>query len=266
MSESVTWFTNSGESRVNAKNEELSNMISRRRLFAALGASVLLVTAASYLRADNEQLSENKVIQNSPEASHNDRETYPVHDNIITTVFWVGEAGDEATNDNIHNRSSVWVEDWVGSYGGVDDPNDRCGYRPCDFDPRENPFYFALPFNDFGDNGLKSEKELEVIPWYDGNAEEGEWFLKNRWIEITYNDKKAYAQWEDAGPFGEDDADYVFGTASPKEERAGLDVSPAVADYLEIDGRGTVSWRFISDQDVPDGPWKEIVTISGPRW
>src|SRR5262249_46319086 len=70
-----------------------------------------------------------------------------VHNNITTTVFWVGEGADES-NANIHNRSSVWVEDWVGAFGGIDDPEKRCNMLPCDFTPKENPFYFALPYND----------------------------------------------------------------------------------------------------------------------
>jgi hypothetical protein len=29
---------------------------------------------------------------------------------------------------------------------------------------------------------------------------------------------------------------------------------------------GIVRWRFIDEKDVPDGPWKEIVTTTGPKW
>ena len=35
---------------------------------------------------------------------------------------------------------------------------------------------------------------------------------KNRWIRIVKNEKIAYAQWEDVGPFNTDDKDYAFGT------------------------------------------------------
>jgi hypothetical protein len=89
--------------------------------------------------------------------------------------------------------------------------------------------------------------------------------LKNRWIVITKDGKTAYAQWEDVGPFGEDDAKYVFGDALPKSKEnknAGLDVSPAVRDYLELEDIDKVDWQFVDEKDVPRGPWKDIITTS----
>jgi len=71
------------------------------------------------------------------------------------------------------------------------------------------------------------------------------------------------AQWEDVGPFGEDDADYVFGGAAPAEPRSGLDLSPAAAAALGLAGRGRVSWRFVPEGQVPDGPWTRIETTRG---
>lgn len=186
---------------------------------------------------------------------------YPLHENITATVFWVGEGADNS-NDFIHNRASAWMSDWVTAFGGVDNPDNRCDYRPCAFTPKENPFYFALPFNDYNENGLKSDTELRRISWYTGTIPENTSILKNRWIEVRHGNKVAYAQWEDVGPFGENDANYVFGTARPAEPRAGLDLSPALADYLSVDGRGTVSWRFIDSVNVPKGEWTKIVTKS----
>lgn len=246
-------------------SERLPNMIDRRRLFSAIGAGVIAMTiyATQELpRSGADTISG----RDNHEVASTEPESYPMHENIPTTVFWVGEDADMKTNDNIHNRSSVWVEDWVAAYGGVDDPSGRCGYKPCGFEPKENPFYFALPFNDYDERGLKSESQLKVIPWYDGKLEEGKSVVKNRWLKIIYGDKEAYGQWEDAGPFGEDDTGYVFGEDRPKEPRAGLDVSPAIADYLGIDGKADVSWQFVRESDVPDGPWKEVVTISDPKW
>ena len=78
-----------------------------------------------------------------------------------------------------------------------------------------------------------------------------------------------YAQWEDVGPFGENDSNYVFGSANPKSttnKTAGLDVSPAVNDYLGLSGLDTTSWQFVDEKDVPSGPWKNIVTTSGIYW
>jgi len=58
----------------------------------------------------------------------------------------------------------------------------------------------------------------------------------------------------------------VFGSATPKNQQnhnAGPDVSPAVKDYIGLlDGKNVVSWRFVDYSDVPDGPWKKIVTTS----
>lgn len=231
-----------------------------------IGAGVLVAASAYIVVETSGGESYKNAAERENESIPTDAENYPMHENIITTVFWVGEAGDVTTNDNIHNKSSVWVEDWDKAFGGIDDPNDRCGYKPCGFEPKENPFYFALPFNDYDENGLKPISELNVIPWFDGQLKDGESVIKNRWIKITYQGKVVYAQWEDAGPFGEDDADYVFGDDRPSEPRAGLDVSPAVADFLRLDGRGNTSWQFIEEIDVPDGPWREIITTSGPKW
>ena len=190
---------------------------------------------------------------------------YPVHSNIIATVFWVGEGADES-NDFIHNRASAWMADWVSAYGGIDAPDNRCGYRPCAFIPKENPFYFALPFGDYSEYGLKPESELRAIPWYADATSRNIPLLKNRWIEVTHGSKLAYAQWEDVGPFREDDVNYVFGSARPVEPRAGLDLSPALADYLGIKGRGTVNWRFIDAANVPNGEWTRTITLTNPSY
>ena len=81
----------------------------------------------------------------------------------IATVFWVGE---EAAPDNgfIHNKASAWDVNWQKSFGGIDDPKDRCGYRPCAFKPLENAFYVALPYNDITDAGIRKE-DTSFIPW-----------------------------------------------------------------------------------------------------
>jgi hypothetical protein len=191
----------------------------------------------------------------------NNSSKYPLHTNIIATVFWVGE-DPSADNGYIDNYSSAWVSNWVVSFGGVDEPDARNGYRPAGFTPKENPFYFALPYGDYTEVGIKAN--VNQIYWYKPFAQ-GQSLLKNRWIEITYNGKVAYGQWEDTGPFEDDDVNYVFGTAKPKQE-VGLDVSPAIRDYLGLTVMNVVSWRFVEESAVPTGPWKEIVTRSGPSW
>lgn len=178
-----------------------------------------------------------------------------LHKDITVTFFWVGE---DATDENsyIPNSQSAWDENWIGHYGGIDDPNNRIGFYPKNFTPKENPFYFALPYNDFDENGRKSSNKDEPI-------------FKNRWIRIVKGNKIAYAQWEDVGPFEEDDADYVFGNSRPKNKinnNAGLDVSPAVRDYLGLKDIDIIDWQFVDLKDVPEGPWTEIITQSQIYW
>ena len=194
---------------------------------------------------------------------------YTIHRNITVTCFWVGEeASDE--NGEIANLQSVWDDNWLQHYGGVDNPDNRNGYLPANFTPMENPFYFALPYNDFNEDGIRKDKAYDMIYWArDKEWEDLESMCKNQWIKITKNGKTVYAQWEDAGPFGEDDYEYVFGDNLPSNqinENAGLDVSPAVKDYLNLDDIDNVNWQFIEFSNIPDGPWKKIITESQIDW
>ncbi len=48
----------------------------------------------------------------------------------------------------------------------------------------------------------------------------------------------------------------VFGDALPSNDiinDAGLDVSPAVRDFLELNDIDTVDWQFVNFNDVPHG-------------
>ncbi len=189
---------------------------------------------------------------------------YQIHNDITVTIFWVGE---EASKDNgkITNIVSAWDVNWVSNFGGVDDPYNRS----LEFKPKENPFYFALPYNDLDKDNYGAKKtDISYIPWADENSNKGS-ICKNRWIKIIKEDKIAYAQWEDVGPFGEDDKEYVFGDKRPKNsinDHAGLDVSPAVRDFLKLEDIDKVNWQFVDDIDVPDGPWMEIITTSDVNW
>ncbi len=198
-----------------------------------------------------------------------EEEKYPLHKNITATVFWVGEeSGPE--NDYIPNLQSAWDDKWQEHYGGTDDPDHRNGFYPAEFTPKENPFYFALPYNDFNANGTRKANASKVVYWAkEKNWGELESMCKNRWIKITFGSKTAYAQWEDVGPFNTDDYNYVFGTSAPQNkenDNAGLDVSPAVRDYLGLSGMDKINWQFVDAKDVPDGPWKTIVTTSQICW
>jgi hypothetical protein len=177
------------------------------------------------------------------------------HTDIMTTIFWVGEEANISTNGNISNIASAWDENWLKNYS-----------EPKTSSLKENSFYFALPFNDFDQNGERKENLESFIPWakyYDLEGENS--ICKNRWIKITQNSKTAYAQWEDVGPFGEDDEAYVFGTAPVNNQinsTAGLDVSPAVAEYLNLTGLDKTTWELVDFVDVPTGPWLETITTS----
>jgi hypothetical protein len=189
---------------------------------------------------------------------------YPLHRDVTATVFWVGEPA-TPDNDEIANDESYWDADWEEHFGGFDDPDHRTphGSRPAGFTPKENPFYFALPYGELTDDDTV-KSDVTRVPWYSGQRiNRGHSVLKNRWIEVSLGSHAVYAQWEDVGPFGEDDPDYVFGTAPPAETRSGLDLSPAAAAALGLDGRGRVSWRFVPAEQVPDGPWTQIETTRG---
>jgi len=186
-----------------------------------------------------------------------------LHSNITTTIFWVGEAAGP-DNAGISNAESAWDGNWEAHYGGFDDPDNRNGYYPAGFTPLENPFYFALPYNDLDDNGDR-KASASNCPNVGGSIS----WCKNAWIKITKGSKVAYAQWQDVGPLKEDDVAYVFGTATPANTwgaKAGLDVSPAVRDYLGLADVDKVSWVFVSASAVPAGPWKQIVTTSPGGW
>ena len=70
---------------------------------------------------------------------------YPWKVNIVTTVFWVGEK--PTPNNPVPNTRSAWDANWVGNFGGFDDPDtsNRRNFIPANFTPRQNPFYCALP-------------------------------------------------------------------------------------------------------------------------
>lgn len=137
---------------------------------------------------------------------------YPLHENITSTIFWVGEKASGA-NDHISNSPSAWDDNWKKHFGGTDSSQKRNGFYPAAFVPKENPFYVALPFNDFGKNGHRKANLQNIIPWAnEKNYGDNESMCKNRWVKIIKGSKTVYAQWEDVGPFNENDSGYVFGS------------------------------------------------------
>jgi hypothetical protein len=187
----------------------------------------------------------------------------PIHKNIVTTVFWVGERAkpNSGWSDNI---DSAWDMNWKENFGGLDSPVYRKGFFPAKFTPKQNPFYVALPFND-----ISNPEYIENCPllkyFKATKAPRSHSICKNRWIEVMHGGKVCFAQWQDVGPIYTDDHAYVFGSQAPKahsQDMAGLDVSPAVRDYLTFKGLCRSTWRFVEDSEVPEGPWKTVVTRS----
>src|SRR5436190_14910262 len=100
-----------------------------------------------------------------PTTSRTSMTRFPWKTNIVTTVFWIGEAA--AGTNPVPNVKSSWDANWTSNYGGYDHPNPgvRKNYIPISFVPRQNPFYCALPYNDVTHGQFKPEAAL-VIPWF----------------------------------------------------------------------------------------------------
>ena len=194
-----------------------------------------------------------------PTTSHVATTRYQWKTNIVTTVFWIGEQ--PGPNNPVPNYKSSWDADWTHSYGGYDTPDtsSRRSYIPVAFVPKQNPFYCALPYNDVTHGQFKPEAAL-VIPWFkQAYIGQGQSVCKDRWIAVRKGNRTAYAQWEDCGPFRTDHYQYVFQSERPKpnlNRGAGLDVSPAVRDYLGLQPTDVTDWQFVEVRDVAQGPWR----------
>ena len=184
---------------------------------------------------------------------------YPWKLNIVTTIFWTGERS--TANNPVPNSRSSWDRRWAANFGGYDNPNPaaRRDFIPIAFMPRQNPFYVALPYNDVEGSRTKPEA-YSMIPWFrSAFVRSGQTVLKDRWVAIRHGGRVCYAQWEDCGPFRTDHWQYVFGNERPRpnlNQGAGLDVSPAVRDYLGLANKDVCDWKFAEYREVPSGgPW-----------
>lgn len=212
---------------------------------------------------------------------------------IVASTFYIGEEAGPS-NAEIDNISTAWNGKAATDFGGADrwgplDPEqwqgrwyDREGLCPAGLSPRQNIFYVALPTPDFDEQGRlpgafsAAKMGATYLPDLAKRIKNGqEWLFKNLWVEVRYDGKVAYGQLEDIGPSADTgtivaDYDYVWGDSStPKNDfglHAGIDISPAMTDYLGTKGQATVSWRWVPQANVPDGPWKVLVTASEPRW
>jgi len=193
--------------------------------------------------------------------------TYPWKLHVTCTIFWIGEA--PAGRNTTPNYKSSWDQQWSSNFGGYDDPepsnrvaNFSSGdFRPKNFTPKLNPFYVALPYNDVQGWGQHKPEASRVIPWFARmNPEPGKTVCKGRWIQIYNGSRSCYGQWEDCGPWVTDDWEFVFGNKPPKTTEngsAGIDLSPAIRDYLGLRSGQKVHWRFVESSQVPYGPWKK---------
>ena len=124
-----------------------------------------------------------------------------------------------------------------------------------------NPFYIALPYDDLAPENSPEAQASKIVPWY-WKSYTGGWSstCKGKWLTIHYRGKVCYAQWEDVGPFHNDDWQYVFKGNAPKPNpngNAGIEVSPAVRDFLGIRSGYRVAWKFVEQAEIPDGPWNQ---------
>jgi len=226
---------------------------------AATGATLATTAVASYsvpYRPPPPPLSDFSFV-NPVRAYHN---LYPWKTGIVTTKFWIGEGSTPISSTD--NVESSWDEEWLQRNHGTDNPYDRSGYAAGSHASTLNPFYCALPFNDLA----FPDQARAWLPrgWY-RHPEDGRQIsaCKDRWVEIkSSRGDVCYAQWEDVGPLRYDDAAYVFGDERPiglGDDRAGLDVSPAVFDYLGLSDRNRfTSWRFVDEADVRPGAWLKL--------
>lgn len=192
---------------------------------------------------------------------------YPWKTHVTATIFWCGEQ--PTARNPTPNCKSSWDVKWAENFGGYDDPdpaeriaNHATGeFRPKDFIPKLNPFYIALPYNDVLNWKTHKPEASKVIPWFSRmNPKPGKSVLKGRWVQIFVDRRSCYAQWEDCGPWVTDDWEYVFGKKGPKATQngaAGIDISPAIRDYLGVSSGKKVHWRFVEESQVPYGPWKK---------
>ncbi|MES2996135.1 MAG: hypothetical protein V4733_04920 [Verrucomicrobiota bacterium] len=199
-----------------------------------------------------------RIVVESPSEAFRSR--LPWKRNVIATIFWIGEQ--PSLNNPVPNTMSAWDANWQANFGGLDDPRHRQGWNPAGFTPFLNPFYLALPYNDVAPGGVHRAEAPEVIPWFwESYRGDGISVCKGRWLAVHHKGRVCYGQWEDVGPFETTHWQYVFGKEDPRSNRnqnAGIDLSPAIRDYLGLRSGGMVEWRFVREQDVPRGPWLQF--------
>jgi len=220
---------------------QASALVSTGTLRAATAATLSLASgsadtiAGAALADRNEQL-----VVAVPSGTGQTPTGYPLHANIVSTTFWVGEI----FNANLSDGSQVcstydgqWALHHTGitigitpaaasgcagsAYGGCDGVSSgtgtafRCateartasnGFLPTSQPaPLQNAFYLDLPFDDVNDPTAFAGR-CSVVPWaaalgLSHCADPGFSYLKNRWVRIVGpNGHVCFGQVEDAGP------------------------------------------------------------------
>lgn len=176
---------------------------------------------------------------------------------IKFNISIVGDAILVINGEEFHNPVLTAPEDEIAEnhceieatvFGGSDDPNNSA-YPPYNELDGDHDLFVSLPYsfpaNMFPNNPPK--------------------------VRVYCGELSAVGAVADKGPWTTDDVDYVDGEARPIAERcyyakqplpsgpnagrvpsnkAGIDLSPALAKKIGLKGKGIVSWEFVEDEEA----------------
>ena len=188
---------------------------------------------------------------------------FPWKKEIVHTVFWIGE--EPSANNPVPNHSSGWDKTWAKNYGGYDNPNRnaRHDFIPASFTPRQNPFYARCPTTTRCQ--ATDRRRRRSFRGSRKRTRTGDIGLQGSLDRDSESKADRLRAMGRCGPFRTDHWQYVFGNDRPKpnlNQGAGLDVSPAVRDYLGLKDTDVTDWKFVDFRDVPPGPWTNTATTT----
>src|SRR5205809_4132 len=106
------------------------------------------------------------------------------------------------------------------------------------------------------------KKNIVTTVFWIGERPSGNNPVPNRVSSWDKNWSRSYGGFDDPNPAHRNNYwQYVFGSERPKpnlNKGAGLDVSPAVRDYLGLDETDVTDWRFVEFSEVSHGPWSTL--------
>ena len=141
-----------------------------------------------------------------------------------------------------------------------------------DVDPIEQGWHDDIEATEFGGGSDHQDSAYPDIDWINDTTRGVA--LPYKWEEtprprIVVKGPSGEIETEivDLGPWNTNDPDYVLGTARPLAEeqhdegteaqngqvptnRAGIDLTPPIADAVGISGKGSVSWRFANEGHI----------------